>query len=187
MRDLATESPVVVAIDDVQWLDPVSAGALRYAFRRLDAEPVLVLATERGDPSTPPDDRTIPPDRREEIFVGPLSLEATRAVVSSIADTLPRPALERVHTLSGGNPLYAIELARAVDLFDDALVSSVPPTLIAALSSRVSGAPDDMLEVLAVAAALGPSSAPAIARAAGCPEAVAPRRVRRRPGPPRRR
>ena len=78
LRRLATESPVLVAIDDVQWLDPVSAGALRYAFRRLDLEPVLVLATERSDPSTPPDDRTIPPDRREEFFLGPLTVDDDR-------------------------------------------------------------------------------------------------------------
>ena len=39
LRRLSSSSPLVVAIDDVQWLDPVSAGALRYAFRRLDREP----------------------------------------------------------------------------------------------------------------------------------------------------
>lgn len=167
LRRLATESPVVVGIDDLQWLDPVSAGALRYALRRLDAEPILVLATERSDPSTPPDDRTIAPDRREEIFVGPLSVEATRVVVSSIVDALPRPALQRVHELSGGNPLYAIELARAVDLFDDSLVASVPPTLLGALSSRIGAVADDVRSVLCVTAALGPSSAQAISRAAG--------------------
>ncbi len=160
-----------MAIDDVQWLDPVSARSLRYALRRLDAEPVLVLATERLDPSTAPDDRTLPPDRREEIFLGPLSLEDTRVVVSSIVDALPRPVLERVHELSGGNPLYAIELARAADLFDDSLVASVPPTLFGALSARVAGAPAEVRDVLCVAAALGPTSAAGIARASGAPNA----------------
>lgn len=52
LRSLTAGSPVVVAIDDLQWLDPVSAGALRFAFHRLEHEPVLVLATERSDPST---------------------------------------------------------------------------------------------------------------------------------------
>jgi DNA-binding CsgD family transcriptional regulator len=172
LRRLAAHAPVVVAIDDVQWVDPVSAGALRYAFRRLEREPVLVLATERSDRSLPPDDRTIPPDRREEIYLGPLSVEATRLVVSQFVDPLPRPRLERVHELSVGNPMYAIELARSIDLFDDSLTASVPPTLSGALSSRVGAIPDSVRELLCVAAALGAASVQTIARASDDPDAV---------------
>ena len=40
LRTLADRAPTVVAIDDVQWLDPVSAGALRYALRRFEVERV---------------------------------------------------------------------------------------------------------------------------------------------------
>ena len=150
----------------------MSAGVLRYAFRRLEGEPILVLATERSDRSLPPDDRTIPPDRREEIFLGPLSVEATRLVVSAFVDALPRPRLERVHELSVGNPMYAIELARSVDLFDDSLTTSVPPTLSGALSSRLGAVPDNMQAVLCVAAALGAATVQTIASASGDPNAV---------------
>lgn len=162
LRTLAADSPVLVAIDDVQWLDPVSAGALRYALRRLEGEPIIVLATERVDATSAPDDRTLPHDRREEIFVGPLTLDEIRAVVGSVVDTLPRPALERIHELSGGNPMYAIELARAVDLFDDPLVASVPPTLRRTLLNRIDAVSPDVMTVLRTAAALGPASAQAI-------------------------
>ena len=172
VRRLSSSSPLVVAIDDVQWLDPVSAGALRYAFRRLDREPVLVLATERLDPSRPPDDRTLPADRREELLLGPLPIDEIRRVIGSLVHTLPRPALERIYELSAGNPMYAIELARAVDRFDDSLVASVPPTLVAALASRLAGCPAGLRHVLGVAAALGPSTASMIARASGDPDAV---------------
>jgi DNA-binding CsgD family transcriptional regulator/tetratricopeptide (TPR) repeat protein len=172
LRRLAAESPVLVAIDDVQWLDPVSAGALRYAFRRLELEPILVLATERSDASTPPDERTIPPDRREELFVGQLTFDGTRELVAPIVDTLPRPTLERLHELSGGNPLYAIELARSVRLFDDPLVAPAPPSLVAVLAGRVTALSDDVRHVLRVAAALGPSTAQAIVRASGLPDGL---------------
>ena len=172
VRRLSSISPLVVAIDDVQWLDPVSAGALRYAFRRLDREPVLVLATERLDPSRPPDDRTLPADRREELLLGPLPIDEIRRVIGSLVHTLPRPALERIYELSGGNPMYAIELARAVDRFDDSLVASVPPTLVAALASRLAGGPAGLRHVLGVTAALGPSTVSTIARASGDPDAV---------------
>ena len=50
LRRLARDGPVVVAIDDLQWLDLASARALRYALRRLDVEPVGVLATVRTGP-----------------------------------------------------------------------------------------------------------------------------------------
>ena len=48
LRRLAVECPVVVAIDDVQWCDPISARALRYALRRLDDPPVAASNTPPG-------------------------------------------------------------------------------------------------------------------------------------------
>jgi predicted ATPase len=47
MRRLAQEHPVLVAIDDVQWLDEASADAVTFAARRLDGEPVRFLLTRR--------------------------------------------------------------------------------------------------------------------------------------------
>jgi hypothetical protein len=47
LRQLAETRPVVVAIDDLQWIDSASARVLRFALRRLDAEPVGLLATVR--------------------------------------------------------------------------------------------------------------------------------------------
>ena len=44
---LAASGPVLLAIDDLQWLDVPSARALEFALRRLDAQPIAVLATAR--------------------------------------------------------------------------------------------------------------------------------------------
>src|SRR5262245_24071632 len=49
VQRLASERPVVVAVDDLQWLDLASARALAYSLRRLTDEPVGVLATVRLD------------------------------------------------------------------------------------------------------------------------------------------
>ena len=47
LRRLAAEHPVVVAVDDEQWLDAPSAAALTFALRRLRDEPVLALLARR--------------------------------------------------------------------------------------------------------------------------------------------
>ena len=112
LRSLTANGPVAVAIDDIQWLDAISARALRYAFRRLDRESVVMLATERPLAGERPE-LVVPPDRVEQLVLGPLSLDAIRHVVRTVVATISRPALERIYELSGGNPLYAIELARS--------------------------------------------------------------------------
>ena len=77
---LAVEGPVVLAIDDVQWLDPSSTSALAFALRRLDDRPiVLLLARRLGEPAETPDlEPAIGDDRVERLHVarsvsGPLT------------------------------------------------------------------------------------------------------------------
>ena len=48
LREVATASPIVLAIDDVQWLDSVSAAALEFAARRITTEPIGLLMTVRA-------------------------------------------------------------------------------------------------------------------------------------------
>ncbi|MFP3900300.1 MAG: LuxR C-terminal-related transcriptional regulator [Acidimicrobiia bacterium] len=170
LRRLAVECPVVVAIDDLQWCDPISARALRYALRRLDDAPVAALATERESRAAGPPE-IIPPERFEEMILGPLPIDAIRQVINAAVGPIPRPALQRIHALAGGNPLYAVELARSPDLVANPLGAVARPTLAEALSERLAGATPDMLEVLRTAAALGPCSAAALADAAGQPTA----------------
>ena len=116
-RQLAQLRPLVVAIDDVQWLDAASASVLRYAVRRLDAGPVGLLAAWRTEPGAPVPlelDRAPTAERLERIPLSPLSLGAVQRLITQRLDFLPpRPALRRLHELSGGNPFFALELARA--------------------------------------------------------------------------
>jgi hypothetical protein len=54
LRALATSGPVVIAIDDVQWLDVPSARVLAFVVRRLEDAPIRILVALRvgsgGDP-----------------------------------------------------------------------------------------------------------------------------------------
>ena len=117
LRALASETEVIVAIDDVQWLDRESAAALAYAFRRLGEERVRMVVSLRLDPVLPPSElvEAVVPAFATRVHVGPLSLGALHRVILFHLDrALPRPALLRVHQLSRGNPFYALELARSL-------------------------------------------------------------------------
>ena len=117
-RALAEGRPVVVAIDDVQWLDPASAGGLAFAGRRLRSERVGVLCSRRaGLDSLLVEElrRGLPSDRVGTLEVGPLDAAALHHVVQShLGLILPRPVLDEVRDVSGGNPFYALELVRAL-------------------------------------------------------------------------
>ena len=193
LRRLATETPLVVAIDDVQWLDPVSAAALRYGLRRLETEPVVVLATERadgderagpahGDARDPAAghpseavraEAAIPEDLGEVLPVGPLDLRGIRAAVATVADRLPPPTLAHIAELAQGNPMFAIELARAAASSADLLAAPAPPTLRSLLAHRTSDVPADVADLLRVVAATGPVAWDSLARHAGVDDLAA--------------
>jgi DNA-binding CsgD family transcriptional regulator len=107
LRSLGRKGPTLVAVDDLQWLDRHSAGALAFAVRRIREAPVAVLAARRPNASTVF-------EHESKIAVGPLSLGAVRRILRERLDlSFPRPTLVRLHEISGGNPFYALELARA--------------------------------------------------------------------------
>jgi predicted ATPase len=107
----ASESPTLVAIDDVQWLDPASANTFGFALRR---EPIMVIATRRSGVTIEPVLAGALSEARQ-ILVGPLSLGATHELLKQrLGRSLPRPLLVRVHDAARGNPFYALEVAREV-------------------------------------------------------------------------
>ena len=106
---------MVVIVDDLPWLDTPSARALSFALRRLRLEPVGVLAAVRTDwsgclPRLATD--SIPAERMDHLSLGPLSLGAIRELLATRTTLSPsRSLLLRLHETSGGNPLFALELA----------------------------------------------------------------------------
>jgi DNA-binding CsgD family transcriptional regulator len=162
VRALAEERPVLIALDDAQWLDASSADVLTFMLRRLDAEPVAVLATVRGRPVEAPLelDRTFAGFRRLPIV--PLSVGAIhRLLWGRFGIAVPRPVIMRVHRISGGNPFFAIELGRA--LVDGSIRAGdadveLPESLRAVVAHRLGALPARVRETLAVVAALAAPS-----------------------------
>src|SRR3954469_1189225 len=94
LLQLARDGPLLVAIDDVQWLAAPSAAALAFAARRLGTAPVALLIAWRSDDEGPVPLGLVP----ITVEVGPLSLGAIPRMVRSQLDvTLTRPTLRRLH------------------------------------------------------------------------------------------
>jgi DNA-binding CsgD family transcriptional regulator len=115
---IAADGPVVVAVDDMQWLDGASGQTLAFALRRLGDERVGVLGTIRVSPEeTEPAVLVgaVPHERLSRISLAPLSVGALYELVGGrLGARLSRATLLRLHDTSGGNPFYALELARAL-------------------------------------------------------------------------
>lgn len=154
---LAEDAPLVVAIDDVQWLDAASAAVLAFAVRRLEHPQQRLLAARRvGEP-------TIDLEHAERLVIRPLSApEVALLVRQHVEVRLPRPLVEQLHAASGGNPLYALELARELAYRDEPLRPNeplpIPQNLRALLTRRLERLPSRTRYALAVAAAAGRSS-----------------------------
>ena len=160
---IAADQPTVVVIEDLQWIDLASLELLAFLAHGVrkndqatlivsvrpeeieDKDRILTLLAELGRTSG-----------AERIELGPLSTEATGRIAAAILDEPPSSELvAHVRGLSDGNPLFAEELLatwrrRGPD-------APLPPKLRDLLAARLAQVPDEVLEVLRIAAAAGRS------------------------------
>ena len=112
LRALSEGERILVAIDDLQWLDSASEEAIAYAARRLHAEPVTFLLARRPGRRTAVE-KAFPDEQLVRVDVGAISLGATRQILAArLGLRLPHHLLRRVYETTMGNPLFAIEVGR---------------------------------------------------------------------------
>ena len=149
-------SPLLIGVDDVQWLDAASASVLSFALRRLAAAPAAILVARRssgGEPAPLGLDRTLPSEQLRRLRLGPLSLGAThRLLRERVGVSFPRPTLVQLHETSGGNPFYALELGRALEQSGRRAGASerltVATSISGLVSARLAALSKDVREVL---------------------------------------
>jgi DNA-binding CsgD family transcriptional regulator len=156
LRGLAARQPVLIAIDDIQWLDGASADAITFAARRLSDESVRFMLTRR--PRKPTQlERALGADLRR-LTVGPLNLDSMRRMLADrLCLALPRHVLGQIFDATLGNPLFALEFGRTIaDQGSPALGDElpIPETVEELVGARITGLPQP-LHALLLALALG--------------------------------
>jgi DNA-binding CsgD family transcriptional regulator len=155
LRAVSADHRLLVAIDDVQWLDPASATALAFAARRLEADRVAFLLARRPGPVTVLE-QALEPRRVERIELEGLSLGGTRRLLlERLGLSLSRPLMRRLYDAAVGNPLFALELGRT--LVVDGVPSlggelPVPEQVDELLGTRVAALPEAPRRVLTIVA-----------------------------------
>ncbi len=162
IRTLSLSGPVLLAVDDVQWLDVPTWRVLEFAMRRLEPERIGLLAAARVDADAP--DRfqqghALPRDRVQRLSLGPLALAALHEILrAELGHSFARPTLVRIERASGGNPFFALELARVIIESGDPAVAPAAPTLtgdlVELVSRRLRRLPASARRALLVASAL---------------------------------
>ena len=150
----AAGRPVLLVAEDVHRADPASLQLCAHIGRRLAARPVLFVLTRRDKPDRPGADALLADLAGRgvevaELELGPLSAAELAAVARSVAD-LTDHAVEQVIRTADGNPLLAVESARAL-----AAGRSAPPQNLRAAVRAATGAlprpARDLAEILAAA------------------------------------
>lgn len=173
---IAADTPVLLAIDDVQWLDASSAAVVAFVERRLTAR-ISLLCTARTGLDVPATDRFAlqNPDAVQRIRLSPLTLtELHEILVARLGLRVGRPVMRRIHEISGGNPFYAIELAREIDRQGAAAEVTLPDSLGTLARLRVNNVGERAREALLALATLATPTVGDVARAVGVtPEELA--------------
>jgi DNA-binding CsgD family transcriptional regulator len=178
LRGLARGGTVAFLIDDVQWLDEPSTRAFSFALRRLKAEPVVVVASRREGESLPSAfGEAVRAIGLSRLPVLGLSLGAVARIVRArLSVSFSRPVLLRIYDAAGGNPFFALELARAAaEAAERGDVLAIPESLRELVRIRLAALPGETRAALLVVAACGqPQSSVVAAAVEDWEDAVAP-------------
>jgi DNA-binding CsgD family transcriptional regulator len=172
LAHIATRAPVLIAVDDVGWLDDSTVSALAFVARRVEDLPIGLLTTlrlpaEEVDPIRL--GRAYGSDRSVRISLDPLPLDTVvRIIEERFAGRFAQPVLRRIAAASGGNPLFALDLARSLDPCAPSEMGAplpVPENLHALVARRITSLSERARTSLLAAAALFHPRAAVVERA----------------------
>lgn len=174
---LAARQPLIIFLDDLHWIDPISAELLIFIITSVTSEPILFVCAQRREGSDSPNDRLVRmqsllPGQTVRLLLDRLSPELSRQLLDDLlpgAD-LPEKLLNLVVERSEGNPYFIEEFVRMFmeqgymeqreegwqiasrNQLDTAVIPSSLETLI---RSRIDALPDNLKRTLQYAAVIG--------------------------------
>ena len=168
---LEQSAPVLIAIDDLQWLDPSSQAVIGFVARRVRRRTALLLThrtdADAGQAST----AWLHLDSVngiQRMQLHPLTLGGLHEVIAQrLGRSFPRPTVVRIADVSGGNPFYALELARALGNRPLRSDTELPTSLAELVRLRVGALSDEVRAVLLVTASTSDPTVEMISAAMG--------------------
>lgn len=108
LTNAAEDRPVVVLVDDLQWIDTATLAALGFVARRVAHDPMLILATSRPGDHHHQIDATL-------VELGSLAPdEVGQLAAGRVGRPLADSTALALHQVTGGNPLAVIETVRSL-------------------------------------------------------------------------
>jgi predicted ATPase len=117
VEELSARSPVMLAVEDLQWADPSTLLVLHRLGRQVGQLPVLLVCTARPVPRSQELEaclRVLRASGATELLLGPLDRAATTRLVEQLVGAPPGPGLLAQVAGTGGNPLFVTELVGAL-------------------------------------------------------------------------
>lgn len=178
---LSRRQPIVIALDDLQWADPGSLDVIGCLMRMLDDEPLMVIAVVRAEEAGSADEpvhawlaeqagrRTYTTMRLQRLDEADCREVIGRVFGIRRSGDIPRRELERLYTLTGGNPHFLVETLRHLvaggAIAPDAAAGrwvwkgvrdlSLPETIVTAARAKVARLPERVRAVVEQASVIG--------------------------------
>jgi class 3 adenylate cyclase len=156
---LATDRPLVIAVDDAHWADEGLLDLLEEVAFGLQEAPLIVLTTSRPELYERRPDFGRSARNVTQVELRPLEPSATTDLVRMLLPDHGAELTARVAQASGGNPFFAEEVARSIFEHDADSTERLPDTVQSAIAARMDLLPAEEKRVLQGAAVLGHSFA----------------------------
>ena len=177
LNTLATEAPLIILLDDLHWIDPMSCQLLLFISGLVSSAPLLFVCAQRPRRARMPDDRLdrlkeLHPRRTERLFLDRLSGAESDSLLreylggAELSGRLHAAILDRC----SGNPYYIEEFVRmlieqgylqpvedhwAIDEHLDPYDLPLPSSLEALVRARVDALTPELKHVLQCASVIG--------------------------------
>ena len=177
LQVIAKNVPIILILDDLHWIDPISAELLLFAATIVASDPVMLLCAQRKEGSDAPNDRLVKlqsllSEQTVPLLLNRLSSQESQSLIEALLSSveLPQTLLGKVITQSEGNPYFIEEFVQMmlergylergasgwlVDLHSPDAQNELPTSIESLIRSRFDILPEELRQMLHLAAVIG--------------------------------